>query len=176
MNSAISTSTSPTYHRLYRDSHAQSGRKDQNLHRRKIVTNHDLAIRLSKFQMVVKSSREPQVLLKNRIQGFSWSLIRIWGVDERSEQGGYPLVYIYISLYYIVVSINLPLTPASSAPLPLLFPSLTPPHLFLFPSSSLPLPLLISSSLFLSCSPSSSLPHLLLIASSSLPHSLLIPF
>ena len=37
---------------------AESGKINSNLHRRKMVTNHNLALRLSKFQMVVKSSRE----------------------------------------------------------------------------------------------------------------------
>ena len=71
-----------------RDSYAQSGRKDYNLPRRKMVTNHDLANRLSKFQMVVKSSREAYVLLKNCIQWFPRSLIRI-----------------FLLVYYIVLSV-----------------------------------------------------------------------
>ena len=54
MNSALSASTSPACHRLYRDSHAQSGKKDYNLRRRKMVTNHDLAVRLSKSKVTVK--------------------------------------------------------------------------------------------------------------------------
>ena len=58
LNSALSASSSPAYHRSHREPHSQSGRVDSNLRRRKMVTNHDLAIRLSKFQMVVKSSRE----------------------------------------------------------------------------------------------------------------------
>ena len=84
MNSTLSASSTPAYHRLYRDPHAQSGRKDQNLRPRKMVTNHDLAIRISKFQMVVKSSREAQVFLKNRIEGIPRSLIRIFLLDLRN--------------------------------------------------------------------------------------------
>ena len=58
LNNALSASSSPAHHRSYREPHTQYERIDSNLRRRKIVTNHDLAIRLSKFQMVVKSSRE----------------------------------------------------------------------------------------------------------------------
>ena len=58
LNNALSASSLPAYHRPYREPHVQYGRIDSNLCRRKMVTNHDLAIRLSKFQMVVKSSRE----------------------------------------------------------------------------------------------------------------------
>ena len=64
LNNALSVSSSPVYHRSYREPGAQYGRIESNLRRRKMVTNHDLAIRLSKFQIVVKSSREGLILLK----------------------------------------------------------------------------------------------------------------
>ena len=58
LNNALSASSLPAYHRSYREPHAQYRRIDSNLRRGKMVTNHDLAIRLSKFQMVVKSLSE----------------------------------------------------------------------------------------------------------------------